>query len=196
MEELTLEEMETSSVSENDMDTSDDPPPTQEVNNNNKEKETTTTETTSPPPPPTILNHSILKRLEEEKKQREKVDEWKQFITKKLDKLHEKADFDIHHYGSQIMDNLVEGEKKQFAQLVHGKKSAEVCRLFLATLQLACTENVEIVNHTQSGESISNETLELKLLSRECYHENLGSYMAPSEESFDERLQRARRHRQ
>lgn len=187
--------METGSVSENDMDISDDPPPpTQEVNNN---KENTSTEAPPPPPPPpAILNHSLVKRLEEEKKQREKVEEWRKFITQKLDNLQARTDFDIHEYGSQIMDNLVEGETKKFAQIVKSKKSAEVCRLFLATLQLACTENVAIINPSHNGGSITNEDLELQLISRECYHENLGSYMAPSEETFEERMQRARRNRQ
>lgn len=44
------------------------------------------------------------------------------------------------------MDNLVEGESKKFAPVVQGKNSAEICRLFLASLLLACAEKVETVN--------------------------------------------------
>lgn len=176
--------METASHFDCDLNTSD------EVNNNN------TTEKTSEQPvitPPPAVSETVLKRLEEEKKQREKVEEWKSYMSKKLDKLNEKSDFDIHHYGSQIMDNLSKDENKKFSDVIQGKSGSEVCRYFLATLQLACTENVEIVN--PSSGCIANDTLQLKLLTRERYHENLTNYMAPSEEHFGETLAKAKRHR-
>lgn len=187
---MVEEIIETGSVSDCDVDTTDDiAEDTEEVNNNEEVAE-------KPPnqPPPVVLSQSILKRLNDEKKQREKVDEWKQFMGKKLRGAKDKADFDIHYYGSQIMDSLSEGEKKKFGDVMQGKSSAEVCRYFLATLQLANTENVDIVNPSEG--QLADDTLELKLLSKERYHENLRSFMAPSEESYQERLTRARGRRQ
>lgn len=173
-----------------DADTTENHVPSAEVNNNVDAEQPVTS---TPNPPSAVISQSIIKRLEEEKKQREKVEEWKNFITGKLDKLNEKSDFDIHYYGSQVMDNMSMDENKKFTDVVQGKSGSEVCRYFLAVLQLACTENVEIVN--PSSGSIANDSLQLKLLSRECYHENLANYMAPSEENLGERLAKVRKHR-
>lgn len=131
-----------------------------------------------------------MRRIEEERKEREKVEEWRNFITEKLEKSHQKSDFDIHYYGGQIMDKISETENKKFNDVVSGKNASEVSKYFLAVLQLACTENVQIIN--PSAGCIANNFVELKLLSRECYHENLANYMAPSEESFGKRLAKAR----
>lgn len=139
----------------------------------------------------TSLSPSILKRIEEERRQREKVEEWKNFMSKKLDKA-EKSDFDIHYYGEQIMNQISENENKKFKDVVSDKNAAEVSRYFMATLQLACTENVKLIN--SSAGCIANDCFEVKLLSRECYHKNLANYMAPSEETFNKRLAKVRAH--
>lgn len=132
-----------------------------------------------------------MKKIEEERRQREKVEEWKNFMYKKLDRA-EKSDFDIHYYGEQIMNQISQSENTKFKAVVGDKDAAEVSRYFMAVLQLACTENVKIIN--PSVGCIVNDSLEVKLLSRECYHKNLANYMAPSEETFDERLAKVRAH--
>lgn len=68
--------------------------------------------------------------------------------------------------------------------------SAEVTRYFISCLQLANTNNIELCG-IKSGE-ISNDSLEIKLLRRDRYHEKLSKYQAPSTETLRERLNRLR----
>lgn len=68
--------------------------------------------------------------------------------------------------------------------------SAEVTRYFISSLQLANTHNIEICG-VNSGKK-SNDTFQIKLLTRERYHEYLCDYQAPSRESLKERLQKLR----
>lgn len=142
--------------------------------------------------PTAIISQSLMRRIEAERTQRERVNEWKAFIGDKLSKADKRADFDIHEYGSQIIDSIPESGNRKFKDVVAGKSAAEVSRYFLATLQLANTYNVEIKQPCEGR--MATDTLELKLLSRERYHESLDDYVAPSEESFQERLVRAQTH--
>lgn len=118
-----------------------------------------------------------------------RVKEWKEHIMPKIKKL-EAHDFDIHQYGSKIMDSMNVNETKHFSDFVSGQSSAEVVRYFISSLQLANTLNVEICGAKQ-GE-LSNDSFGLKLLSKERYHEHLIEYQAPSEESLPEKLKRIR----
>ncbi|KAK9875142.1 hypothetical protein WA026_005933 [Henosepilachna vigintioctopunctata] len=127
---------------------------------------------------------------DEEKPLHEKVYEWKQHMSEIL-KERSSKDFDIHEYGSNIMQCLDTDHPKKFGEIVRGKSSAEVTRYFISALQLANTSNVEIVG-VQSGK-LSNETFGLKLITSDCYYERLKTYVAPSEESYCERLQSARK---
>lgn len=115
------------------------------------------------------------------------VSDWKNFIEPKLRELH-RSEFDIHNYGGKIIDALPEEEALPFAHLVCNQKASEVCRFFLASLQLANTYNIELTG--PSGE-LANDTMRIKLITRERYHEHLDEYEAPSENSFREKLARA-----
>lgn len=128
-------------------------------------------------------------REEERIKSRERVSEWRDHITPKLKSLNEN-DFDIHEYGSKIMDSMSVNETKPFSDLVDGKSSAEVVRCFISTLQLANTMNVEICG-AKSGE-LSNDTFQIKLLSKERYHEHFQEYQAPSEENLRDKLEKVK----
>lgn len=61
-------------------------------------------------------------------------------------------------------------------------------RVFTSSLQLANTLNVEICG-AQKGK-LSNDTFQLKLLSKERYHEHLQNYQAPSEENLVNKLEK------
>ncbi|KAB0802724.1 hypothetical protein PPYR_04910 [Photinus pyralis] len=115
------------------------------------------------------------------------VTDWKNFIEPKLRGLH-RSEFDIHDYGGKIIDALPEEDALPFAHLVSNQKSSEVCRFFLASLQLANTYNIELTG--PSGE-LANDTMRIKLLTKERYHEHLDEYEAPSENTFCEKLARA-----
>lgn len=139
--------------------------------------------------PAAIITKNVMKRIEKERKEREKLEEWKSFITNKVGKQVQHNDFNIHHYGTQILEKISEGHKTSFKEIVHEKNASEVSKYFLTILQLASTHNIEITNSSKG--QLGNDSLEVRLLSRECYHENLESYMAPSEESFNARLAKA-----
>ncbi|CAH0552857.1 unnamed protein product [Brassicogethes aeneus] len=118
---------------------------------------------------------------------RENVKKWKLSIMPQLKAL-KNAEFDIHKYGSQIMEPLEINEVKMFKDIVKEKSSAEVVRYFISSLQLANTYNIEIGGAQKA--KLSNDTFKIKLLTKERYHEHLNDYEAPSEENFRERIQK------
>ncbi|KAJ8919024.1 hypothetical protein NQ315_016929 [Exocentrus adspersus] len=134
------------------------------------------------------LRQMALKE-KEWKESQDRVREWRDTITPILKNLKER-DFDIHEYGSRIIEGMQVNESKAFGDLVQNKPSAEVVRYFISSLQLANTRNIEI-RGAQQGK-LSNDTFEIKLLSKDRYHEHLNEYQAPSEETLGERMKRAR----
>lgn len=114
------------------------------------------------------------------------VKDWRRFITPILKSMEAKADFDIHEYGSRILDSSDIGQTRHFKDIVSGKSSAEVSRYFIATLQLANTLNVEIRGATPGVKA--NDSFALITKDKTRYHEALEDYQAPSEETFQERL--------
>ena len=57
------------------------------------------------------------------------------------------GDFDIHAYGTQILDKFPEGNRKttiKFQDVISESSPEEVSRLFLSSLMLANTQNLEI----------------------------------------------------
>ncbi|XP_019871015.2 uncharacterized protein LOC109599449 isoform X2 [Aethina tumida] len=132
-----------------------------------------------------LSNEARLKALKKES--RINIKNWKSMITPKLQAL-ENAEFDIHAYGSDIIDNMEVNEVKKFKDVVRGKSSKEVVRYFISSLQLANTYNIEI-GGAQQGR-ISNDTFSMKLLTKERHHEHLNEYEAPSEEAFRENFKK------
>lgn len=74
---------------------------------------------------------------------RKRVAEWRAFITPKLRQLNDQ-DFDIHEYGSRIMDDMEINESRPFADFVDGKSSSEVVRfVFSSTTKLVITVSLQ-----------------------------------------------------
>ncbi|XP_018325403.1 uncharacterized protein LOC108737186 isoform X2 [Agrilus planipennis] len=115
--------------------------------------------------------------------------DWKCFMQPKIDAASQKPDFDIHEYGTYIMDAIPLGESRNFNHVIKDKPASEVSRLFLATLQLANTNNVELENVPKG--QLANGKMCIKLLSRERYHEQLEEYVAPSEKSYGNKFKQA-----
>ncbi|VEN33599.1 unnamed protein product [Callosobruchus maculatus] len=124
-----------------------------------------------------IARHEMTE--EELVQSRQRVENWRSHITPILKGLSE-SEFDIHEYGSAIMEGVDVGEKKPFKEVVQGKPPSEVVRYFISSLQLANTGNIDICG-VQPGR-LSNESFEVKLLTKERYHEHLNEFHAPSEE--------------
>ncbi|GFO01009.1 condensin-2 complex subunit h2 [Plakobranchus ocellatus] len=87
--------------------------------------------------------------------------------------------FDIHTYGTFVIEHCVRGEPIAFKDIVCGKKEFEICRYTLATLQLANVYNVELsLRPTESGNLM--DCLYVTLLSTKRHFEDLEEYRAPS----------------
>lgn len=72
-----------------------------------------------------MSNLSVGRPTEKQRKEQEalelqrRVEEWESMIVPKLDELNGK-DFDIHEYGTKIMDGICINESKPFSQIVQG----------------------------------------------------------------------------
>jgi len=102
-----------------------------------------------------------------------RVDEWHQKIAPKLEAAEERSSFDIHEYGTKILNtfNGEIGSKKQFAEIVAGEPREEVARYFLSSLMLANQYNVEI-SESEAGD-LNTDCVQLQLLSLTRHHEEM-----------------------
>lgn len=102
-----------------------------------------------------------------------RVNEWEDKIQPKLQEEEKHEPFDIHVYGTRILDCYGDNNRKQtvsFSSMCKKKERWEICRYFLATLQLANNYNV----HINSGDKM--DSIELTLLSRKRHHDNLNEF--------------------
>ena len=95
-----------------------------------------------------------------------RVREWQDKLEPILEEEDTHPSFDIRHYGDRMLHSLeqaqlepseVGGELVLFEEAVRGVEKWEVCRLFLATLQLANNGNVEIDATLSSGGDESSD---------------------------------------
>ncbi|XP_059156017.1 condensin-2 complex subunit H2-like [Physella acuta] len=108
-----------------------------------------------------------------------RVSEWEEKIKPKLEEEEKHEHFDIHRYGTYLIEQLVRGEKRAFRELVRGKQEYEICRYLLATLQLANVYNVELTVVPDEDGNIM-DSLHVTLLSTKRHFEDLEEYTAPS----------------
>ncbi|CEG38399.1 Uncharacterized conserved protein [Plasmopara halstedii] len=121
------------------------------------------------------------------------VTEWQEKLTPLLKQQDTRPPFDIHQYGREILSRLqtqqqAKGVTKKrtkkrtrnndetdavaFDTLVHGTSSFEVCRLFLASLQLANSGNVAL-SHAQTAADHDQVPFKMRLLSSTNAYEAL-----------------------
>ncbi|XP_076303991.1 chromosome associated protein H2 isoform X1 [Tachypleus tridentatus] len=115
-----------------------------------------------------------------------RVNQWEERIKPKLELEEKRGSYDIHLYGSHVMSAFPAEKKKStilFSDFCQGKERWEICRYFLATLQLANNYNVEISSVGILEEGI--DTMALTLLSRKQHYEELRDFRAPSVNSQD-----------
>lgn len=121
-------------------------------------------------------------------------------IQPRLREAESRRDFDIHQYGSRVLDvfgsDAPVGSHCTFSQVVQQQPKNEVARFFLATLQLVNSQvlriqfnryNMKFNNNFKANaynveielqEALSLDGLELKLLSRERHHEHMDDFMS------------------
>ncbi|GAB5360986.1 hypothetical protein AAMO2058_000675500 [Amorphochlora amoebiformis] len=90
----------------------------------------------------------------------ERVASWEARIVPFLKEMDSRPEFDIHVYGEKIIETIDRDTKGTedahdkvagFSKVVEGKKKFEVCRMFLATLQLANNRAVDITPKIENG---------------------------------------------
>ena len=78
----------------------------------------------------------------------------------RLEEVEKRGNFDIHDYGTKIIDSLKnnnsatsgssdQGSGVKFSEVAAGQPKEEVARLFLSTLMLANTKNVELKSESR-----------------------------------------------
>ena len=125
-----------------------------------------------------------------------RVRTWHEKIAPKLEDVERRGDFDVHDCGAKILarfaDDDVEGAPAakarktsyNFKELVVGKTPEEACRVFLSTLMLANTYNIEVKPiKSHPDEQMPMDNVELTLLSRTTPYEHLADFQAPSQAS-------------
>jgi condensin-2 complex subunit H2 len=102
-----------------------------------------------------------------------RVEEWRMKLLPSLEAEDNKPVFDIHAYGSTLMEAISEAPKAgaeapmimDFHAAMQDRPRYEVCRFFLATLQLANNHNVTIepsqVTVGELGDAVSSMKLEV-----------------------------------
>ncbi|XP_061617742.1 condensin-2 complex subunit H2 isoform X4 [Phyllopteryx taeniolatus] len=94
-----------------------------------------------------------------------RVQEWEDRIRPKLLVEERRPPFDISEYGDKIVSALVAvGRRRDFASVVRGEDNIEVCKLLLASLQLANDGTVAIDSAPGLEERV--DSMGLTLLSR------------------------------
>ena len=124
-----------------------------------------------------------------------RVNEWQERMALALETELERQPFDIHDYGQNVIQ-LAENEVHRmngilkdsdeadvdachhidFREIVRHQPQHEICRMFLATLSLCCSGNIEAVDNSGGDGS----SLSLKLVSTKV-DTPMEQYMAPSE---------------
>lgn len=91
-----------------------------------------------------------------------RVRDWEEKIVPVLAQEDTHRPFDIHKYGEEILHSFKGKPTQDFKVLANRKEPFEICRMFLATLQLANNYNVEITADGVGEEAV--DTMRLKLL--------------------------------
>lgn len=100
--------------------------------------------------------------------------------------------FDIHDYSGRVLRTVIsehqdekrarlpnEIEKVSFSEVVEGESSAEVCRMFLACLQLANLGNVIVESNINKDGTVTNNDFSLRLITT-AKKQDIESFRAPS----------------
>jgi len=113
-----------------------------------------------------------------------KVANWHEMIGPRLETVERRNAFDIHSYGSSILNNFSQDRKEvTFNSVVRGQKPEEKSRYFLSMLMLANTENVEISTTEGTDPQLGMDNVSIKLLSTSRHHQQLEEFQPMSQAS-------------
>lgn len=103
---------------------------------------------------------------------RTRVIDWENKITPVLEEEEKAPPFNVCYYSNKLISKLSECDNEQatFKNLVEGESKGEVCRLFLTSLMLTNSANIQL-----SGD---NDDTKCKLISRTLFSDVLEGYVA------------------
>ncbi|XP_055616088.1 uncharacterized protein LOC129762124 [Toxorhynchites rutilus septentrionalis] len=127
-----------------------------------------------------------IQSVTEAKELIEKVNNWHRKLKPILIQSEKRNHFDIHAYGTEIIDSfgmttttegsLLSAPVISFAQIMGNKQQDYTARYFLSMLMLANTNNVQILARNQDSNQLSETNdIELRLLSRKRHHQEMES---------------------
>ena len=107
-------------------------------------------------------------------KLRERVLAWESIINPILEQEEDVAPYDVYKYSSTIISRLstCKNSEAHFTQLVAGESRGEICRLFLTSLMLTNSGNIEL--------TALDKDSNCKLVKTQLFSEVLERYVAPS----------------
>lgn len=114
---------------------------------------------------------------------------WHQYLKPILKESEARNHFDIHEYGTKIIDSFPSSSKTSqtnrpkttLGNILEGQERYSTARYFLSMLQLANTNNVHINVQNKDPKKLSNiHEIELELLSRTRHHELMEEEVCPS----------------
>lgn len=114
---------------------------------------------------------------------------WHQYLKPILKESEARNHFDIHEYGTEIIDSFPSSSKTSqtnrpkttLGNILDGKERYSTARYFLSMLQLANTNNVHINVQNKDPKKLSDiHEIELELLSRTRHHELMEEEVCPS----------------
>jgi len=111
-----------------------------------------------------------------------KVNAWHEMIGPRLENVEKRAAFDIHKYGSVILNSFPADDRKttkKFSDVVRNCSREDTSRYFLASLMLANCLNVEI------GSAGVMDDMEMRFLTTRRHHEELQEFQAASQQNRD-----------
>lgn len=107
-----------------------------------------------------------------------RVRDWEDRIVPVLAQEDTHRPFDIHMYGEEILQSFKGKRNQDFKALARKKEPFEICRLFLATLQLANNYNVEITADGVGEGAV--DTMRLKLLKTTPGNQAIAAFGGPT----------------
>lgn len=118
-----------------------------------------------------------------------RVGDWQLKLFPILEEEEARPEFDIHVYGEHVIESIKNNDKSDFlggskqskkthfSSMTKTKQQYDVCRLFLASLSLVNSGNIEILSN--EGEVMGPDTLIFELVNSNV-NRPMETYLAPS----------------
>ena len=121
---------------------------------------------------------------------------WHESLAPKLEAVEKRGDFDIHQYGSKILNNFPQDGRKttvDFMQVAQGSTPEEVSRLFLSSLMLANAQNIDVQCSASKKESLPMDQVSMTLLSTQRHHEHISDTIPLSQDELKRKKPKAKK---